>query len=156
MNPDLTPPTTREIRAARRLFGHTQPQAAAIVGAGFRTWQHWEAPENSKDHHNMPRVKFDYYLRVSSKLAKAEAYNKDVLDATRIEQLEKVMSQGIVDQLTHLMLQDTKVHKIKTLLCELYQVLNSLGANDKVLEQVSAAIDDTVLPYSTILMPGNV
>lgn len=115
MNPDLTPPTTREIRAARRLFGHTQQAAAIVAGAGFRTWQHWEAPENSKDHHNMPRVKFDYYLHASSKLAKAEAYNKY---ATRIEQLEKVLPQGIVDQLTNLMLQDTKTNKIKILLCE--------------------------------------
>lgn len=36
-------PTAEAVKAARKAAGHTQAQAAAVVGAGhFRTWQDWE------------------------------------------------------------------------------------------------------------------
>lgn len=37
------------------------------------------------------------------------------------------------------------------LLCELYQILGALDADDKVLDQVSAAIRGDELPYDTLL-----
>lgn len=35
-------PTSQEIKAARKLAGHTQTEAGAVVYAALRTWQHWE------------------------------------------------------------------------------------------------------------------
>ena len=36
-------PSPAEIRQARELAGLSQTQAAALVHAGLRSWQHWEA-----------------------------------------------------------------------------------------------------------------
>ena len=39
----ITNPPPTEIRQAREAAGLSQTQAAAIVHAGLRSWQHWEA-----------------------------------------------------------------------------------------------------------------
>jgi DNA (cytosine-5)-methyltransferase 1 len=39
----MTSPTPEQIRQVRELAGLSQTQAAAIVHASLRTWQHWEA-----------------------------------------------------------------------------------------------------------------
>ena len=39
----MTSPSPAEIRQARELAGLSQAQAAALVHAGLRSWQHWEA-----------------------------------------------------------------------------------------------------------------
>ena len=39
----MTSPTPDQIRQARELAGLSQTQAAALVHAGLRSWQHWEA-----------------------------------------------------------------------------------------------------------------
>ena len=34
--------TPTDIKTARTVAGHTQTQAAAVLGVSLRTWQHWE------------------------------------------------------------------------------------------------------------------
>jgi putative transcriptional regulator len=55
--PKYQPPTPEAIMRARRLAGHTQPEAARKVFVSHRTWQAWEAAVNG-----MPAGLFELYL----------------------------------------------------------------------------------------------
>lgn len=55
-------PTPAEIIKARKDAGLTQSEAAALVYAGYRAWQCWEAPEESKAHREMPPGLFELFL----------------------------------------------------------------------------------------------
>ena len=50
-------PAPDAIRAARRSAGHTQTEAAELVGAAYRTWQDWEAGLRQ-----MPAAAWEVYL----------------------------------------------------------------------------------------------
>ena len=54
----MNPPTTEQIRAARKLAGQTQKQAAQVVyRAAFQRWQEWETGT-----HRMDPAVFELYL----------------------------------------------------------------------------------------------
>lgn len=52
--PNLNPPTSEDVRAARDRAKLTQLEAATLVHVTYETWRSWEAPEGSAKHRNMP------------------------------------------------------------------------------------------------------
>lgn len=60
----MTHPKPDEIKAARLAAGLTQTQALTLIGsppkkgAPPRTWQNWEAGEDSPSHRDMPVAKW--------------------------------------------------------------------------------------------------
>jgi putative transcriptional regulator len=61
-----------EVRAARQAAGLSQSAAAALIGKPLRTWQNWEAPEESPSHRAMDQALFDLFtlkLREHTKAA---------------------------------------------------------------------------------------
>ena len=62
-------PAPEEIKAARTAAGHTQTEAADLIGYTVRAWQMWEAGQRL-----MRRSTFDLYL---SRAGKSRRKQKD-------------------------------------------------------------------------------
>lgn len=54
-------PTPEEIRAAREAVGLSQTAAAALIWKPIKTWQNWEAPEDSPSHRKMDPAFFELF-----------------------------------------------------------------------------------------------
>ncbi len=58
----LKQPSPAEVRAARSAAGLTQTQAAELVHAKLRTWQHWEADAGTEDAREIPLASWELFL----------------------------------------------------------------------------------------------
>ena len=56
----MSNPTPLQIKQSRMEAGLTQTQAADLVGAALRTWQHWENGDRA-----MTQKRFDLFLRLT-------------------------------------------------------------------------------------------
>ena len=77
-------PTPAEIRRAREEAGLTLEQAAALVYAHWRTWQHWESAPGTAEHRQMHPATWEL---VQVKLAAWRALDKGQIAAMDIARL---------------------------------------------------------------------
>jgi hypothetical protein len=57
-----TNPTPLQVLEAREAAGLSQAKAAAVIYATTRTWEGWEAAEDSQGHRRMPPGMFELFL----------------------------------------------------------------------------------------------
>jgi putative transcriptional regulator len=62
-----TPPTANEVKARRLAVGLTQTEAAELVHTKCRTWQQWEASEDSVTHRQMHPAFWELFVIKTSK-----------------------------------------------------------------------------------------
>ena len=55
-------PAPKKIKQSRMDAGLTQTQAAELVGAALRTWQHWEKGDRA-----MTKKRYDLFLKLAFK-----------------------------------------------------------------------------------------
>lgn len=55
-------PDPEQIKAAREAAGLTQADAAALVHSNIRSWQQWEAAENTPGHRRMHPAFWELFL----------------------------------------------------------------------------------------------
>ena len=63
-------PTPDEIRLLRIRLRLTQTEAATLVGAALRTWQHWEAATGTPDHRKMPAPAWELFTLKTARRVK--------------------------------------------------------------------------------------
>lgn len=77
-----TSPEPEVVRAARKIAGDTQGEAACRVYRSWRGWQGYEAPLNSDGHRAMSAGEFELYLLKVGILV-ADNRRRDLSDAGR-------------------------------------------------------------------------